>query len=250
MSHRTIASTLLFFFLTSMLSGCTEIIQPEQQAQEQAKRAPSVTPVNPVNPIDPQPYLKDQIFFQWDEKISAITTLTTFPNVVEWRLKMDSRLKFSDFVSDDVQRWNTRANVWGYDLDGNEIASGNVTINWDNWRTSGSTVVVEGVALNIEQSGQLFEAIVNDALTAGPGKSLKASCWWLAGWAALELAGLIALTGLAATACAVSGPGMVACVAALIAQAGIGRAMLEDTLAFLCQCIDGYAELNPELCDW
>lgn len=243
MTRRKIATILLFCFTFSALGGCSNVVQPDRDGDKRASMAGS------AGQISPRPHLKDTIFFNWDEDVVAARTLDAFPDVVDWRVKMATRLDFKDYVDGNTHLWHVDTTIWGYDVDGNEIAGGKVVIDWNNYRRSGSTVSVSGIDLNMEQAGRLIEAIVLDAQDAGSGKALKAPCWWLATKAALEVGLLVVATGVAAAACAASGPGLAACVAALLAQGAVGLDMLANTLEFLCQCIDGYRELNPELCD-
>lgn len=208
--------------------------------------------------IQPQPYLKNQIFFEMDEYVVASSTLAAHRNVTTWRLKADAFIRFNDYVYVDEDMWNVHAQIWGWDSNGNQVASGIVDINWNDITRWTSTVQVNGQSLDIENAGILFEQIADDLETQGPGKTdsagaelLKLPCWAKFLGAASAVLAFVTVSGAALTACgSLGGPvALMACIKALLGQ-GIGIGLIgAAVLNWLCDCWEGYREQNPELCE-
>lgn len=254
MSTRFLTTVTLTFLIGGMLAGCFSVMGNEP-APEANKRGATVNP-GPVVVVQPQPYLKNQIFFKMDETAPASATQSQHRNVVTWRLKVDSDLKWQHFINGLDERFDVDARIWGWDAAGNQVASGRVHIDWDDMFGWYSTVQVEGQRLDIEQAGLLMELIVQDIDADGPGKSAgaeleKAPCWLKFIGAAAAVSAFVAVSGVALTACgSLGGPvALAACIGALINQGLGGGVLAGAVLNWLCDCWEGYRELNPELCE-
>lgn len=203
-------------------------------------------------PLNPE-YL-GKFLLKTNHTAPASATLAEYPSVATWKLVMRAVWRHEDrfagrpYIDYDAQ-------IFGWNAAGAQVASGRTQLYFSptQFANSGSTVVVDGVAVDFEQAGRLVELITQDIELAGAASAElnKTSCWWLAILALKDIGKFAAVSAAAVTLCGGVSGGLaaLACLGALIEQwDGIGD-IADSLLDYLCQCISGYRDTYPELCE-
>jgi hypothetical protein len=230
----------LFFHLALALSGCTTLIEPDDQSAAGKNLSPPV--ISPVPIVEP-------LVFTYDDTIEAVSTLTDYPSVASWHLQLEAELEQDAAFNGEIEEMAVYATLTGFDRQGSRVAYGNILVDIHAWDSTGSTITINGVRLSLEESGKLLQKIAADAeKQLGKADLLSWRCAWLAVKLLAKIAIFVAASGAAIAACTniVTLP---ACFAALAAQFGAGVLLIEQLAEFLCECWPGYAERNPDICE-